>query len=529
MIRRSLLSKVIAMIGLLFLASKTLSALELPPLKGYQGQIPAPEFPSDLTWLNTATPYSIKGLRGKIVLLDFWTYCCINCMHVLPDLHQLEEKYKDELVILGVHSAKFSSEQASSKIRQAILRYKIHHPVLNDHDMSVWDLYGVQAWPTLVLIAPDGKIVGSVSGEGNFDALDQAIAGVAKQYSSQLKLGALENRLEASMVKATQLSFPGKLLADAKKDRLFVSDSNHNRIVIAKLDSGQLVETLGTGDAALRDGSFEQAAFHNPQGLALSDDGRFLYVADTDNHAIRRVDLEKKTIVTIAGDGFQMGSKKNTRPALKELNSPWDLLLHDGDLYVAMAGAHQIWRMQLASANIEPYIGDGNEDLKDGALMRAELAQTSGISSDGKEIYFSDPETSSIRQASFDPKGNVRTLVGKGLFDFGDSEGLAEEARYQHPLGINYSGGELYIADTYNNRLKVIDLATGRTHFFSGSGIEGYRDGNERDAQFDEPGGLWVAAGKLYVADTNNHAVRVVDLETRNVSTFKFVGLSGGN
>lgn len=529
MTKKMVLSAMLAL-AMVFLPLSQSLAMDLPPLTGVTGQMAAPEFPSDLTWLNTATPYSIKGLRGKIVLLDFWTYCCINCMHVLPDLHRLEEKHKDELVVLGVHSAKFSSEQASSKIRQAILRYKIHHPVLNDHDSSVWDLYGVQSWPTLVLIAPDGTIVGAVSGEGNYDTLDKAISGVAKKYSSQLKLGPLQNRLESSMVQGTDLAFPGKLLADAKGERLFVADSNHNRIVIADLASGKLIATVGSGKSALVDGSFDDAAFHNPQGLALSEDGKTLYVADTDNHALRRVDLQGRTVQSIAGDGIQAGFHGDGgMGTAAELNSPWDLLLHQGDLYVAMAGAHQIWRMDLKTGKILPFIGNGSENLQDGPLSQAALAQTSGISTDGKELFFADSESSSIRRASYDSSGSVVTLVGKGLFDFGDLEGAGASARLQHPLGVHYFDARLYVADTYNNRIKTIDPITGFTKFFVGNGKEGFHDGEGSGAMFDEPGGLWVASGKLYVADTNNHSIRVVDLKTQQVSTFKILGLSGGN
>jgi thiol-disulfide isomerase/thioredoxin len=114
----------------------------------------APEFPAGMQWLNTATPLRLADLRGKIVLLDFWTYCCINCMHIIPELTALERKYPNELVVIGVHSAKFHNEGDSENIRQAILRYEIQHPVVNDRDFRIWRSYAVRAWPTLMVIKP---------------------------------------------------------------------------------------------------------------------------------------------------------------------------------------------------------------------------------------------------------------------------------------------------------------------------------------------------------------------------------------
>jgi thiol-disulfide isomerase/thioredoxin len=442
----------------------------------------APEFPAGLDWLNTAKPLTLKGLRGKVVLLDFWTFCCINCMHVLPDLARLEEKYKDGLVVVGVHSAKFSAEQASAKIRQAVLRYGVTHPVLNDHASRVWDLYGVQAWPTTVLLAPDGKVLLQRSGEGVYQALDGAIAAALKKYSGEIKRGPMPLRSEMALAKDTPLRFPGKLLADAAGGRLFVSDSGHGRVVAAGLKDGAVI--------------FSKGPFKNPQGLALSADGGTLYVAETGGDALRAIDLKSGAVSTLA----------------EGLNSPWDLALHEGILYIALAGAHQIWRMDLAHGKPLPWAGSGREGLKDGPLAEAELAQPSGLSAGDGELYSADSESSSLRAIAYGGK-SVRTLHGKGLFDFGDGEGDASKARLQHPLGVHASGGVLYVADSYNNRIKALDLGGGKLSFLAGP------------APFDEPGGLWAAEGKLYVADTNHHAVRVIDLGTRALSIFKFKGL----
>src|SRR5215471_1254243 len=133
----------------------------------YEGKVNAPDFPEGLEWLNTDHPISLRDLKGQVVLLDFWTYCCINCMHVFPDLHALEEKYKDQpVVVIGVHSGKFDQEKDVDHIRQAILRHNINHPVAVDSQFKIWNSYGVQSWPTLILIDLEGNAVAGWSGEG---------------------------------------------------------------------------------------------------------------------------------------------------------------------------------------------------------------------------------------------------------------------------------------------------------------------------------------------------------------------------
>ncbi len=488
-----------------------------------KSHIHAPEFPEGLEWLNTDKPLSIKALRGKIVLLDFWTYCCINCMHVIPDLKKLEQKYPNELVVIGVHSAKFEGEKDSENIRQAILRYELEHPVINDKDMRVWDEYAVRAWPSLYLIDPEGYIVGKVSGEGVFDPLDRQIAALVEQFGKQGRLNRepLALNLEKSKAPASLLSFPGKILADEKSSRLFISDSNHNRILIASPD-GKVEQVIGSGEIGLKDGDFTSAAFHHPQGLALKGDT--LYVADTENHAIRQLDLAKRQVTTIAGTGKQADFIQiNATSGPTALNSPWDLFLQGDTLYIAMAGPHQIWKLDLKTKQAEPFAGSGQENIVDGPLKEAALAQPSGISGDGSRLYFADSEVSAIRSADLNPKGEVKTIVGLGLFEFGDKDGVGDEVRLQHPLGVLYHQGELYVVDTYNNKIKRIDPKTRRTETLFGDGTSGWQDG--ATPRFDEPGGLSRLGDKLYIADTNNHAIRVADLKTKQVSTLQFSGL----
>lgn len=489
-------------------------------------QVKAPSFEGADGWLNSAGPIELSKLKGKVVLLDFWTYCCINCMHILPDLAKLEKEFANELVVVGVHSAKFDGERVLENIRNAVLRYEIEHPVVNDSEMRIWRRYGVQAWPTQVLIDPEGYYVGSVSGEGHYEAIRAA---VQKLIAYHEKKGTLDRtplhfQQERYGVAKSPLRYPGKVAVDEEGRRLFIADSGHHRIVVVDLASGKPIATIGAGVAGLADGSFESARFFEPQGMEVF--GETLYVADRKNHVVRKVELKSREVATIAGTGKQGYDRWRTGPALEvDLSSPWALHLRDGALYIAMAGLHQIWKLDMNEGQVGPYAGSGRENIFDGNLEQAALAQPSGLAADDAYLYFADSETSAIRKIGWND-GDVRTIVGRGLFEFGDVDGAGEKARLQHPLGVAVHGGVLYVADTYNNKIKTIDPSSGVVKTFLGDGKPGLTDDPPR---FDEPSGLAAAGGRLYVADANNHAIRVVDLKSRRVSTLSLEGLSPGN
>lgn len=498
-----------------------------------------PPFPAGLQWFNTTGPMELHQLRGKFVLVDFWTYCCINCMHILPELKKLERAYPDSLVVIGVHSAKFETEQDSKNIAEAIQRYEIEHPVVNDAKHAIWDSFGVRAWPTLILIDPEGNAVWGNSGETTFEIVDKVLKAALPYYRKKGLLDARPLHFEslARQPYDTPLRFPGKVLADEAGQRLFIADSNHNRILMTRLD-GSVVATIGAGTAGNSDGDLSAAEFDHPQGMALA--GEMLFVADTENHQIRRVDLAERKVSTVAGTGKQARSAAVSRSAASTkiaLSSPWDLWIHKGDLYIAMAGPHQIWRMKLEGSTIAPYAGNGREDIVDGPLLPkqafrtgyASFAQPSGLASDGQWLYVADSEGSSIRAVPFDPRKEVRTVVGTSklpnarLFTFGDVDGPADTARLQHPLGVAFSAGKLYVADTYNNKIKTVDPKTGEVATLAGTGKPGRRDD---PAEFDEPAGISAAAGRLYVADTNNHLIRTVDPATGKVTTLALAGVA---
>lgn len=486
-------------------------------------KIRAPELTGGRGWLNTDKPLSLAALKGKVVLLDFWTYGCINCMHIIPDLKKLEKKYPNELVVIGVHSAKFENEKDTENIRRIILRYEIEHPIVNDADFKIWNAYAVNAWPTRYLIDPAGYVIGRLSGEGGYEALEKIIGDTIAEFRKrgELNEAPLKLVLEKAKVGDLPLAFPGKVLADEKNDRLFIADSDHNRIVIARLD-GTLLETVGSGAHGADDGGFDRATFFRPQGMVL--DGEALYVADTENHLIRQVDLKTKTVNTIAGTGQQMREYGITGPARKvALNSPWDLQLVGRTLYIAMAGPHQIWQLDLDKQEISTFAGSGREARMDGPVDQAGFAQPSALATDGKTLFVSDAEANIIRAIDLGAGPKVRTLVGGDLFDFGDKDGVGDDVRLQHPLGLARWNNKLLIADTYNHRIKLLDPAARAVTAFAGSGKPGQADGNK--PSFYEPGGLAVAGDKLYVADTNNHAIRVVDLKTRETKTLQIKGL----
>lgn len=488
---------------------------------------PAPEFVTGLDWVNVRAPLTLAGLRGKVVLLDFWTYGCINCIHMVPVLKQLEEKYGDALAVIGVHSAKFANEGETGNLRSIVQRYGIDHPVINDNQFAIWQSYGVNAWPTFAVIDPRGNLFAIQGGEIPFEAFDEVIGGMIGYFDGlgEINREALPIEPLAETQPAGTLAYPGKLLVDTAGNRLFIADSSHNRIIITDLTTYEVLDVIGSGETGFDDGDFAAATFRKPQGMALA--GSTLYVADTENHALRAVDLIERTVTTIAGTGRRGFNFGVAGPGLEtDLASPWDLALGDhGILYIAMAGTHQIWMLTRDDGVVSPLVGSGREGLVEGGLGAAQLAQPSGLYLNGDLLYWADSESSSIRAANL-ASGQTELIAGpltNDLFDFGDVDGGFGTARLQHPLAVVGGGnGKLYVADTYNSKIRVIDTVTKEVTTLSGSGENGFLDGSISEALFDEPGGLAFAGDKLYIADTNNSAVRIVDLAAQTVSTITF-------
>lgn len=446
---------------------------------------------------------------------------------MISQLREVEHQFDTELVIIGVHAGKFHAERETKNIRQAVLRLGIQHPVVNDRQFRIWRSYGVNAWPTLAFIDPRGHYIGAQAGELPAEDLIRVSHNIIEDFARESKINRtpIPLRPEQEIEPERPLAFPGKILA-TDKNRLFVSDSNHNRILSIHLDEtgneGAIEAIAGQGSAGFSDGPLQSATFRHPQGLTLIED--MLYVADTGNHAVRQIDWTQGTVNTVAGTGKQGHYRTQNGPGINTpLNSPWDVEAHAGNLYIAMAGSHQLWRYSTGNSQIQLYAGTGGEALEDGPLAEALLAQPSGLTTDGQRLYFADSEASAIRWAEYEEQGKIGTLTGTGLFDFGDIDGTGNSVRLQHPLDVAWHENRIYIADTYNNKIKVLDPDSKSVQTFAGTGKAGDRDGDS--AMFYEPGGLSVSGNRLYVADTNNHKIRVVDLETRRVSTLSLQGL----
>lgn len=525
-----------------------------------------PEFDSDLEWLNCTNPLSFKDqLQGKLCVLDFFTYCCINCMHILPDLEALEHLYseKDGLVILGVHSAKFENEKSSTNILSAILRYDIRHAVVNDSEAKLWHTLSVQCWPTLVIVSPEGKILLSLVGEGHRETLLKFVGSALKFYEQKGKVK--DHSIGVSLVKdtlpLTRLSFPGKIATDKVGERLVVADTGHHRILLINKE-GIILNAIGGGEkheAGFVNGSFQEARFHSPQGVAF--DKEIIFVADTENHAIRKIDLEKGTVITVAGNGKQGNDKEGGSIGTSQcISSPWDVTAgpppgsqtaeDDGVrdvLYIAMAGTHQIWAFYLKDSTwlkggskvqgtCLRFAGSGAEENRNNSYPhKASFAQPSGISLALEKpfrcLFVADSESSSVRMVDVG-SGGTKSLVGAdrdptNLFAFGDQDGKGVDVKLQHPLGVawNPHSQMLYVADSYNHKIKVIDPSKKTCETFLGTGTPGGLSSEEGSVQFDEPGGLCVSPDGqfLYVADTNNHAIRVIDVKTKTVSQLNIV------
>jgi thiol-disulfide isomerase/thioredoxin len=485
-------------------------------------------------WLNVSRPLTPEDLRDQVVLLDFWTYCCINCLHTIPELAKLEKEFKDQLVVIGVHSAKFDTEKDTDQIRQAVLRYGIDHPVVNDRDFRIWRMFDVRAWPTLVLLKPNGEVARVASGEGHTAEMRKAIRAVLKAFPKRPKPN-LPIELERDKIAKGEFFYPSKLAFDRETKTLFVADSSHDQIAAYTWNPKEpaaLKPAFRVGKSAtpgFANGTYASARFRRPQGLLFSKGA--LYVADTENHAIRKIDLKSKTVSTIAGTGKQgevPKRNKNLPARSTALSSPWDLALHpDADhLVIAMAGDHQLWSLDLKSHRLSVIAGTGAEAIDDGLVAENTLAQPSGLSSLLGSLYFVDAESSSLR---FYFEGYVRTLVGSGLFDFGFKDGDRKRAKLQHPLGIFADVTGVYVADTFNHSIRRYDpqKQTLETVIGDGHPGEGAADAPTAGSkvELNEPSGITkLAEGLFAISDTNNHRLVVWNKATGKVERMKIDG-----
>lgn len=507
--------------------------------------IQCPDFPRPADWINSRPLSLRKELAGKLVLMDFFTYCCINCQHVLPKLTQLENKYgangSGGVVVVGVHSAKFSAERETRNIAAAVERYDVRHPVVNDEELRLWNALGVSSWPTLALLGPRGNLLALWSGERQEKDIDLLISAALQYYEEAVDHRALPKPPERNFALRRfdeKLRYPGKVAVGADGS-LYIADTSNHRIVQLDSSNGKVLKVFGSGQPGLLDSNdASKAMFHSPQGIVEWEG--VLFVADTENHTVRAVNVALGSVLTIGGTGEQgfdyVGGNVGTKQVL---SSPWDVEVINEVLYVAMAGTHQLWSLKLPinlarglySESWQVFSGSGRELEKNAENGRlAGWAQPSHLSAANDGIMFvADSESSSVRAVDTNTGSHpTRTLAGgdglfaENLFAFGDKEGKGANARFQHPLAVCFDDTRklLYVADSYNHRIKVVD-ESGSVRVFCGSGSPGLRDGDAKHAMFWEPSGLALSAdgSKLYVADTNNFAIRIIDTSKRKVST----------
>ncbi|GAA2298471.1 hypothetical protein Scani_73990 [Streptomyces caniferus] len=426
-----------------------------------RARVRAPELIGKGGWLNTGNKdLTLSDLRGRIVVLDFWTFCCVNCLHVLDELRELEERHRDTVVIIGVHSPKFVHEAEHQAVVDAVERYGVEHPVLDDPELATWKQYAVRAWPTLVVIDPEGYVVAQHAGEGHAHAIEKLVEELEAEHAAKGTLRRGDGPYVPPEPVAGDLRFPGKAVR-LPTGSFLVSDTTRHQLVELAADGERVLRRIGTGERGLTPDSFNE-----PQGLALLPDGR-VAVADTVNHAIRVFDPETGALETVAGTGKQwwQGSPTSGPARDVDLSSPWDLAWWQDRLWIAMAGVHQLWIYDPAADTVEVAAGTTNEGLVDGPAAEAWFAQPSGLAAAGDRLWIADSETSAVRWAERAEAGDgyvIRTAVGTGLFDFGHRDGAAEEALLQHPLGVTaLPDGSVAIADTYNHALRRFDPATG--------------------------------------------------------------------
>lgn len=485
------------------------------------GVVRAPELARPgLTWLNAPAPLSLADLSGKLVILDFWTFCCINCMHVLPTLARVEARFPDTVAVIGVHSPKFAAERDPANVAAAVRRYRIRHPVIHDPDMTLWKEYAVRAWPTLVFVAPDGSVLGSSSGEPDPDKLIGFIEEQLASFESQGAMKPSPFPFAAPAAHDGRFAYPGKV----KPVRLpggawgwAVADAGHHQIALLDSEARE-VTRYGDGCAGFDDGDRDTATFRDPQGLAASD--TTLYVADTGNHALRAIDLASGRVTTLAGTGKRgriLGNPGEARTTA--LASPWDIVLVDTVLAFANAGTHQLGALDPDQGIVARLAGSGSEAIDDGPAPHAALAQPSGLAYDPQtgRIFFADSETSSVRYLQLGDDHEVRTLIGSGLFDFGRVDGPFASARLQHPLGVSFRDGEVVVADSYNGRLAALDLAAAAARDVD----DGFTCTDPVCVPLAEPAGVHHdGEARLLVSDTNNHRLVIYDRDARTVKTF---------
>lgn len=465
-------------------------------------RVRAPRLQGAGGWINTDRPLDLVALRGRVVVLDFWTFACVNCLHVIDELRVLEAAYPDDVVVIGVHSPKFAHEAEHAAVVAAVARLDIRHPVLDDPEMATWRQYAIKAWPTLVVIDPEGYVVAQAAGEGQVSALQAIIAELLESHRARGSLRAESALATARPAPTGALYFPAKAVVlpaartGGATDSLLVADAGRHALTELSLDGETVLDRIGAGKRGRVDGPGGRAGFAEPSGLTLlppdlaAQVGYDVLVADTANHLLRGLRLADRTVTTVADlTTVELDTVTGRVPGVM---SPWDVAWWPGadTAVVAAAGVHLLLSFDPVSGAVTRLAGTTVEGLRDGPALDGWLAQPSGLAPDGERLWFADAETSALRWLDLD--GPLHTAVGEGLFDFGHVDGPAAHARLQHPLGVAVlPDRSVAIADTFNGAVRRFDPATETvTSLAEGLG---------------EPSGLVVIGDRLVVVESAAH------------------------
>ncbi|QAY69364.1 NHL domain-containing thioredoxin family protein [Xylanimonas protaetiae] len=487
-------------------------------------------------WLNTGgRSLDLADLRGRLVILDFWTFCCVNCLHVLDELRELEARYRDVLVIVGVHSPKFEHEADPVALAAAVERYSVEHPVLDDPELVTWGAYTARAWPTLVVIDPEGYVVAQMAGEGHASALEALVASLVAEHEAKGTLHRGVGPYVPPAPTSGTLRFPAKAVA-LPGGTLLVADAGHHSLAELGPDGETLVRRIGSEERGLVDGGPGEARFSEPNGLCLVPSGlreRLGYdvvVADTVNHALRGVRLADGLVTTLAGTGeqFMVGGQENVvlggrpRPydgtelpsTAVRLSSPWDVAWSDvaGGFVVAMAGTHTLWLFDPtaprpgAPGTVRLFAGTMNEGLEDGTGETAWFAQPSGLAPATRPT---DAGGDGQGPAASRRTGTTTVAATRG----------AAGARVA--AGVSADQETFWVADSETSALRSVvvsrpvggpAVASVRTSVGAGLFDFGHRDGDLAEARLQHPlGVVALPDGSVVVADTYNGALRRVE------------------
>ncbi|MCB1178474.1 MAG: hypothetical protein KDK36_12890, partial [Leptospiraceae bacterium] len=292
-----------------------------------------------------------------------------------------------------------------------------------------------------------------------------------------------------------------------------------HRILKIDFETKTVNEIIGNGEPGHKNGNYKTTKFFKPRGLYKKEN--FLYVADYGNHSIRRVDLKNKIVSTVAGTGKNSDdSAKEGNAPTSSLNYPLDITEIENKLYITQMGDNKIVTFDLNTGNLDIFAGNGEKNIKDGDPLFSSLAQPTGIVSKDKDLYFLDSDGNSLRRAETEYSGKIETLIGKSLFDYGDSDGSYNGTKLQFPMGIFLKEEKLYIADSFNNKIKEVDLTAKKVTSLKAYEKQKKFSWIKKEANFNEPSSILIKNGNAIISDTNNHSLQLLNLEKKEVSEY---------